>query len=97
MTVFWIDVSGAVVRATSDDGAKPAGAVQGIYDGAGELPKDTIAGPSPVSRLSKWTGDAWTAPPAPDPLADYGARDVAKALVDKGVLVKADLDTARGS
>lgn len=32
-----------------------------------------------------------------DPLRDYSQRDIAKALIDKGVLTKADLDTARGA
>lgn len=67
MTIFWIDNTGTILNASSDDVPSPSRAVNGIHVGSGPSPTGTISGPPPESGKQRWLGAVWSVPPPPPP------------------------------
>ena len=98
MTIFWVDSSGTILGASSDDGAAPPGTAQGIYDGTDLPPPGSISGPSPESGKQRWTGVAWS-PPPPTPVAPLDAEELAEILIVNAgrSLTRADIDAKKAA
>ena len=96
MTIFWINSLDEIVRASSDDGAKPSGAVSGIYDGLDIPPDDTIAGPAPLSGRQKWLGALWSSPPPPL-VAPLTTEELTTQMIKDGTMTQAKIDAIKGA
>jgi len=100
MTIFWIDASNAIVSASSDDGVKPARAIQGIYDGVDTPPpEDTITGPAPENGTQTWLGAAWSTPPPPPTKVDapLTAEELAAHLVTRNVITQGEITAIKNA